>query len=100
MRGQRHGRGAGERRDEPQAAQRMKGRVRGPGDQRDQRRLVGVAEGRMPAADDVIELVTKISVRAVDPKVQRERQEPKDEFGAVDNGKPAAHEKRSGFTCL
>jgi hypothetical protein len=100
MRGQRHRRGAGDRRDEPQAAQRMKGSIRGPGDQRNQRRLVGVAEGRMAAAGDVIKFVAEIAVGAVDPEVQRECQEPQNEFRAVDDGKPAARWKRSNCASL
>ncbi len=91
MRGERDRRRAGDRRDEPQAAQRVERFVRGPGDERRQRRLVGVAPGRMATADDEIELVAEIAVRAVDPEMQRERREPEDELGPVYEEKPAPH---------
>jgi hypothetical protein len=47
----------------------------------------------MAAAGDVIQLVAEIAVGAVDSKVQRERRQAEDEFGPLDNGTPAAHER-------
>ena len=45
-----------------ETAQRVECSVRGRGDQRHQRRLVGIAPGRMASADDEIELVAEIAI--------------------------------------
>ena len=91
MRRERHGRREGERRDEPQAAQRVKGRVRSPGDQRRQRRLIGVAPREMATADDEIELVAEITVSPVHPEVKGERRQPEHEFRTVEKLAQTGH---------
>ena len=61
-RGQRIRRRRGERWNEPEAPERMKRGVRPGGDQRHQRRLVGVSPCRMAPADDEIEFIAEIAV--------------------------------------
>ena len=77
--GQRDRRRRRQRRDEPERRQRGPEQFEGSGgDQRDQRRLVDVAEGGMQAADDEIELVAKDVVMRVGDEVDEEarRAEP------------------------
>ena len=77
--GQRDRRRHRQRRNEPQRRQRGPEQlVRSGGDQRDQRRLIDVAEGGMQAADDEIELVAKDVVMRLGDEVDEEarRAEP------------------------
>ena len=51
---------------------------------RNQGRHIGIAPGRMASAGNVVELVAKIAIRTIDPKVQDQRREPENEFGTID----------------
>jgi hypothetical protein len=61
-RGERDGCRRRERWNEPEAPERMKRGVRPGGDERDQRRLIGISPRRMAPADDEIEFVAEIAV--------------------------------------
>jgi hypothetical protein len=71
--GHRDRRGHRQRRRKAQGRQRGSEEVVGRGcDQRDERRLIDIAESRMPAADDEIELIAEDAVAGVEGNVKGE----------------------------